>query len=82
MSPWLPHFLPAWQSAGAAGPVLRDGAQALAASRRVLWDLIHVGDQMFLARLVSEGQGRVRKGEIKQFVKHREAAELLQVMRR
>lgn len=51
-------------------------------SRRVLWDLIHVGDQMFLARLVSEGQGKVQEGEIKQFVKHREAAELLQVMRR
>ena len=44
-----------------------------------MWDLIHAGDQTFLARLVSGGWGGVRKGEIKQFVKRRKAAELLQV---
>lgn len=77
--PWLQCFLPAWQSAGAAGLGLRDGAQALAASRTVLWDLIHAGDQTFLAQLVSGIGGGMWEGEIKQFVKCRKATELLQV---
>lgn len=45
----------------------------------VSWDPIHAGDQMFLARLVSRGWGGVREGKKKQLVKHRKAAELLQV---
>lgn len=76
--PGLQRFLPAWQSAGAAGPGLRDGAQALAVSHRVSWDPIHAGGQMFPARLVSGGWGEVRERERKQFVKGSKAAELLQ----
>lgn len=56
-SPGLQRFLPARQSAGAAGSGLQDEAQALAVSRTVLWDPIHAGDRRFLAQLVSGGRG-------------------------
>lgn len=65
LHPFGRRGLPAWQSAGAVGPGLRDGARALAESRTVWWGRIHAKGQRLLAPLVSEGWGGVQGGRNK-----------------